>query len=104
MSEAISGAIIPIGWRHNSRMSLRSCALRNRSPVREFLQHRLEPNAAFAGKRSGLGVGAFIAVGAGKADADFMAAEHRTLALARRVLVIDDLALPFAVRGGVGAD
>jgi hypothetical protein len=43
-------------------------------------------------------------VAAGKADADLIAAEHRPLALARRVLVIDEFALPAAVGAGVGAD
>jgi len=39
-----------------------------------------------------------------KADADFMAAEHRVLAPCRRVLLVEDLALPAAVLRSVGAE
>src|ERR1700722_8121316 len=40
----------------------------------------------------------------GKAEAALIAAEHRPFALVRRVLVIDEFALPAAVGAGVGAD
>src|SRR5215210_879128 len=71
---------------------------------RQLLQHRGEANAALAGKRGGFGHCSLIGVGAGKADTDLIAAEHRPLALARGVLVIDELAFPFAVTAGAGAD
>src|SRR4051794_31011312 len=67
-------------------------------------RHRAEANAAFAGQRGGFGHRSLIGVGAGKADTDLIAAEHGPLALARGVLVIDQLAFPFAVRTGAGAD
>src|SRR5206468_5913741 len=47
---------------------------------------------------------AFVGVGSGKANADLVTAEHRPLADAWRVLVIDELALPPAVHTGVGAN
>src|SRR4051812_48920114 len=79
-------------------------ALRDASPPREFLHHRLEADAALAGERGRFGFGALFGVAAGEADADFMAAEHRPLALARRMLLADEFALPSAARGRVGAD
>ena len=45
-----------------------------------------------------------VVAGAGKADADLMAAEDRMLALGRRVLLVEDFALPAAVRRGIGAE
>ena len=41
---------------------------------------------------------------AGEADADLVTAEQRMLALCRGVFLIDELALPAAVRRGVGAE
>src|SRR5882757_5937429 len=67
-------------------------------------QHRLEADAALAGERGGFAFRAVIVIAAGKADADFVAAEHRPLAPARRVLVIDQFALPAALRAAVSAD
>src|SRR6266705_4349521 len=75
-----------------------------RSHRRHLLQYRAEAHAALADKRSRFRDRAFVGVGAGKADADLVAAEHRPLAHAWRVLVIDELALPPAVHTGVGAD
>src|SRR3954470_10179546 len=79
-------------------------ALRDISPAREFLHHCLEADAALAGERGGFGFGALFGVAAGEADADFVAAEHRPLALARRMLLADQLAFPSAARSRVGAD
>src|SRR5258708_2308935 len=72
--------------------------------VRELCQERAEADAAFAGQCDRLGVGALFRVGAGKADADLIAAEHRALALARRMFVVDEFAPPPAVRARIGAD
>src|SRR6202163_1946689 len=74
------------------------------SRLGQLLQDGAEANAALAGQSGRFGDRALIGVGAGKTDADLIAAEHRPLALARRVLVIDEFALPPAVRAGVGAD
>src|ERR1700687_3369524 len=74
------------------------------SRLGQLLQHGAEANAALAGQSGRFGDRALIGVGAGKADADLVAAEHRPLALARRVLVGGEFALPPAVRAGVGAD
>src|ERR1700687_960231 len=74
------------------------------SRLGQLLQHGAETNAALAGERGGFRDRSLIRVGPGKADSDLVATEHRPLALARRVLVIDEFALPPAVRAGVGAD
>src|SRR5581483_4690511 len=63
-----------------------------------------ETQAALAGERGCLQQRAVLVAGAGKTDADFMASEDRVLALGRRVLLVEDLALPAAVRAGVAAD
>src|ERR1700686_3315174 len=70
----------------------------------QLLQDGAEANAALAGQCGRFRDRALVGAGAGKADADLVAAEHRPLALARRVLVVDEFALPPAVRAGVGAD
>src|ERR1019366_986894 len=72
--------------------------------LRQLLQHRAEANAALAGQSGRFRDRSLIGVGARKTDADLVAAEHRPLALARRVLVIDEFTLPPAVRAGVGAE
>src|SRR5438445_632260 len=64
--------------------------------------HRL--TEALAAERGGFAYGAHVGVGAGKADADLVAAEYRPLALARGVLVIDEFAFPPAIGAGVGTD
>src|SRR6202158_6189906 len=74
------------------------------SRLGQLLQHGAEANAALAGESGRFRDRSLIGVGAGNADADLVAAEHRPLALARRVLVVDEFALPPAVRAGVGAD
>ena len=84
-ASAVTGALIPV-----KRAGL--ILKRYQLP-----QYRLETNAALAGERGGFAFRAFVVVGAGKADADLMAAEQRPLALAQRMLVVDDLALPSAV-------
>jgi hypothetical protein len=73
-----------------------------RSGLRHPFQHRAEPNAALADQRGRGSHRAPFAVGTGKADADLVAAEQQPCALARRVLVINQLALPFAVGASVG--
>src|SRR5438477_3507768 len=56
------------------------------------LQRRREPQAALAGECNGLEFRALTIAGAGKPDADLVAAKHRILALRRRVLLVDDFA------------
>src|SRR2546429_1714876 len=68
------------------------------------LQPRREPQAALAGECNGLEFRALTIAGAGNPDADLVAAKHRILALRRRVLLVDDFALPATVRGAVGAE
>src|SRR4051794_27723389 len=68
------------------------------------LQGRGQSKTALACKRDGFEFGASFAAGAGKADADLIAAEHRILAFRRRMLLVDDFAFPAAVRAGVGAE
>src|SRR5215212_1016020 len=72
--------------------------------VGQLLQNRAEADASLAYKRGGFRDRALLGVGTGEADPDLVAAEHRALALARRVLMIDEFAFPFAVRTGAGAD
>ena len=72
--------------------------------IHQLSQHRLEADAALAGERGGLAYRALAVIGAGKANADFMAAEQRPVTLGLRVLAVDEFALPFAVRRGVGPD
>ena len=57
-----------------------------------------QSKAALARQRGCFQFGALLIAGAGKPDADFMAAEHGVFTFRRRVLLIDDLALPAAVR------
>src|SRR5882762_3256500 len=68
------------------------------------LQRRRQPEAALAGKRNGFQFRALRVTGAGKTDANLVAAEYRILALGRGVLLIDDFALPAAARRTVGAE
>ena len=71
-----------------------------------FLQQRQRGNelqAALSGQSGGLPVGAVSIAVAGKADADFVAAEHR-IAFRCRVLLVDNLALPSTIGGGLGAE
>src|ERR1700687_5664507 len=77
---------------------------RRPSGLRQLLQHRAEANAALARQGGCFRDRSLIGVGAGKPDADFVAAEHRPFPLAWRVFVVDEFALPSAVRTGVGAD
>lgn len=66
-------------------------------------QRRGELQAALAGEGGGLPVGAMRVAMAGKADADLVAAEDR-IGAGRRVLLVDDLALPQAVGRRIGAE
>ena len=86
-ASAVTGALIPVS---GTGLALR---------LRQLPQHGLEADAAFAGERGGFRFRAVIVVGAGKADADFVAAEQRPLALARRMFAVDQFALPPAVGG-----
>src|SRR5258705_9113565 len=67
-------------------------------------QHRRQANAALARERDRFEFGALLVAGAGESDADLMAAEHGDLAFRRGMLLIEDFALPAAVRGSVGAE
>src|SRR5882757_511333 len=73
------------------------------SPAHQ-LQHRGQSQAALACQCGGFQQRALLVASAGKADADLVAAEERILVLGRRVLLIEDLAPPAAVRRNVGAD
>src|SRR4030081_3214406 len=73
------------------------------SHLNELLQDRAEADAALAGQGGSFRHRAVVGIAAGKPDADLVAAEHRPLALARRVLMVDEFAFPSAFRGGVGA-
>src|ERR1700712_4959319 len=68
------------------------------------LEHSRQPEAALACERGGIQQCTLFVTRAGKADADLMAAENRVLASRRRMLLVEDLALPPAVLRGVGAD
>ena len=61
------------------------------------LEHGGHAQAALAGKRGCLKQRALLVAGAGKADTDFMATQYGVLARRRRVLLIEDLALPAAI-------
>ena len=56
------------------------------------------------GQRSCLDLGPLGATAAREADADLMTAEQRMLVLCRGVLLVDELALPAAVQGAIGAE
>src|ERR1700692_3046554 len=83
------------------RLIQRSWIRRRLSRLRQLLEDSAEANAALAGARGCFPARSRVGVGTGKADAALVAAEHRPLAAARGVLVIDDLALPPAVAAGV---
>ena len=68
------------------------------------LQRGGEADAALAGQRGRLHFGAPGVAAAGEADADLVTAEQRMLALRRGVFLVDELALPAAVRRSVGAE
>src|SRR4051794_8084391 len=68
------------------------------------LQVRCHSKAALAGQRGRFQAGALRAAAAGKADADLMAAEDRNITPGRRVLLVEHLPLPAAVRRAVAAD
>src|SRR5690349_14574833 len=67
-------------------------------------QGRGQSQAALAGKRDRLELGACFVAGAGKADADLVAAKDRYLTRRRRVLLVEDFTLPAAVGRTVGAE
>src|SRR4051812_9239030 len=67
------------------------------------LQHRRQSQAALARKSRRFQFGALVVAGAGKADAHLVAAKDRMLAFCRRMLLIEDLALPAAMRRCVAA-
>ena len=50
-----------------------------------------QPQAALARQRNGFEFSARFIAGAGKADADLMAAEHGVFTLGRRVLLVEEL-------------
>src|SRR5207302_11020441 len=55
-------------------------------------------------RRNGCRSSTRLVAGAGKTDADLMAAEYAVFAFRRRVLLVEDLALPAAVGRGIGAE
>src|SRR6478736_15644 len=88
-------------------MSTAICGLRShRSPGKglDQFQRRREADAALACQRGRLDLGALGAAAAREADADLVTSEQRMLVLCRGVLLIDELALPAAIRGGIGAE
>ena len=62
-----------------------------------------EADALFTGERRAVGFGGLVGIGPGKADGHHLALPDRPLAIGRRMLLVGDLALPLAVRTGVGA-
>src|SRR6516164_578740 len=68
------------------------------------LQGRLQAQTALADQSGGLPGRALAVADPGKADADLVSAEDRIVALGRRVLLVEDLALPAAALGGVSAE
>src|SRR4051812_42473577 len=89
-------------------MSLRSSGPRSRrrpSPGEglDQFQRRREADAALADQCSRLDLCTLGAAAAREADADFMTAEQRMLVLCRGMLLVDELALPAAVQGAIGA-
>src|SRR5688500_1257244 len=78
--------------------------LRCGSRLADQFQRRRQPQAALAGEGGSLEPRAVLVAGACKTDADLVAAEHRHLALRRRVLLVEHLALPAAVRRRVAAE
>src|SRR6185503_8621378 len=72
-------------------------------PLDQQPQHRAKADAALAGQRRRKSLRPFPGIGPGKADADYLAAEHRARSTRRRVLVVDQFALPLAVGEAVRA-
>src|SRR4051812_1758311 len=66
------------------------------------LQGRCQPQAALSGQCDGFQFRTLAVAGAGKTDTHLVAAKHRIFALRRRVLLVDDLALPAAGGRAVG--
>ena len=71
---------------------------RESAPLRRLhqLQSGRQSQAALSGQRNGFELRARLVAGAGKSDANLVAAEHGIFALRRRVLLIEDLAEPAA--------
>src|SRR6478735_2694019 len=74
-----------------------------RSGAVHQLERRAEAQAALAGEGRCLQHRLLAVIAAGEADADLVAAEHR-IVLGRRMLLVEDLAFPPAVRGRVAAE
>src|SRR6188472_3728848 len=70
----------------------------------QLAQYRLEADAALAGECGRVVFRAVVVVASDKADADLFAAKQRTLAHCRRMLAVDELALPAAVGRAICAD
>src|SRR5262249_15884803 len=68
------------------------------------LQGSGEADAELAGERGRFHFPAVVVAAAGEADAHLIAPQQRMLALRRRVFLIDELALPAAVRRSIGAE
>src|SRR5262249_59917007 len=67
------------------------------------LQGSGEADAELAGQRGRFHFRAVVVAAAGEADAHLITAEQRMLALRRRVFLIDELALPAAVRRSISS-
>src|SRR5947208_11019196 len=78
-------------------------AIGGSSPAHQ-LEHGRQSKAALSGERGCFQQRALLLAAAGKADADLMAAEHGVIALGGRVFLVEDLSLPAAVLGSVGAE
>ena len=77
---------------------------RQASRLHELFQYRAKANASFACKRGRFRESSFFIVATREPDADLVTTEHLPRALARGVLMVDQFALPSAIRTGAGAD
>src|SRR5262249_31481804 len=68
------------------------------------LQFRGQSQAALACERGCFEPGALLVIGTGKADTDFVASKNGICTFGGSVLLVDDLALPPAAGGGIGAE
>src|SRR5215218_10504628 len=76
------------------RTVILSSEFRGASGRHEQPQHGVKADAALACQCSGKPLRPVVVIGAGKADSDFLATEHGARAAGRRVLVVDQFALP----------
>src|SRR6476659_9169579 len=106
MSAAISGTGASVAPHIAALMratKLRSPRLSPGKRLNQFQRGR-EADAALACQRGRLDLCTPGAAAARATNTDLVTAEQRMLVLCRGVLLVDELALPAAVRGGVGAE